>query len=251
MGINTQCRGFKVLSLRGVKNMQDKKHKYISCLVPVLSATFLTIFLLKVGINNINAEEGPLTTPLSTQYELNEGVDGSNQSIPIKASLLDVPDIGEYQSTLELTWRLAGTVMAGNENAYALIVEETTGKQNLYSVGESIKGAEILKIDKDSVVIEREGKFFVLRVGCVANSENSLSETHTENGSLFTCVSEELPFFEPVFNKTGPPVDENVLVEKLPPFVPITNSTGPPIDPDLLNKDLPEFVPMDSDSGPP
>ncbi len=79
----------------------------------------------------------------------------------------------------------------------------------------------------------------------------TLSEILDENGPLFTGVSTELPFFEPVFSETGPPEDENVSVEELPPFEPITNNTGPPVDPEGLYEDLPEFVPFENDSGPP
>ena len=111
MGINNQCQGFKVLSLRVVKNVQDKKYKYICCLVPVFAITFLLVSLLKAGTNNTNAEEESLTIPSSTQHELNEGVDGLNQSISIRTSLLDVPDIGEYQSNLELIMSLRGIVL--------------------------------------------------------------------------------------------------------------------------------------------
>ena len=63
-------------------------------------------------------------------------------------------------------------------------------------------------------------------------------------------VLEELPYFEPVLNETGPPVDENVHVEELPHLEPITNSTGPPVDQEEFHKDLPESEPFESDSGP-
>jgi type II secretory pathway component PulC len=65
-------------------------------------------------------------------------------------------------------------------------VEETTGRQESVYIRDSIKGTKILKIHKDRVVIEREGKIFVLRVGGVTNSENSHSDTYTENRPHFT-----------------------------------------------------------------
>ncbi len=243
--------------------MQDKKFQYRGYLIVGLVITFLLVG----NITFTNAQEEYTVTHSSIQDEA-----VTDQSIPSKVSRHDVPDISEDHSLkdsngieeprnepkfiktlapLQTHLRLAGTVLVGKEYTYALIAEETTGRQNLYSVGESIKGAEILKIDKDSVVIEKEGKIWVLKVTGVTNSENSLSETHTENGPLFTGVSEELPFFEPVFSETGPPVDENIHVEELPPFEPITNSTGPPVDPEGLYEGLQEFIPFENDSGPP
>jgi hypothetical protein len=101
---------FYGLKFKGVKNVK-KKYEYICCLLPVLAITFLLASFLGVGINNTNAEEVPLANPSSTQHELNKGVDDRNQSISNKTSLLDVPDIGEYQSTLVLILSLAGNVL--------------------------------------------------------------------------------------------------------------------------------------------
>jgi type II secretory pathway component PulC len=233
---------------------------------------FLLAFVLLRSVADSYAQEEYLISHLSINEVSDEDKKGPVKSTSSKVSQQYVHDIREdhqlgdsngiketrnepkFIKTLapfQLDLRLAGTVLVGKEYTYALIVEEMTGRQNLYSVGESIKGAEILKIDKDSVVIEKEGKIWVLKVTGVTNSENSLSETHTENGPLFTGVSEELPFFEPVFSETGPPVDENIHVKELPPFEPITNSTDPPVDPEGLYEDLPEFVPFENDSGPP
>ncbi len=229
--------------------MHDKKPQCISYLVSGLLITFLVVFILVIDIINTNARDESITI---TSHEMNKSEVMSDQSILSKETQRNISYIDKgSQYSLEFDLRLAGTVLVGKEYTYALIAEETTGRQNLYSVGESIKGAEILKIDKDSVVIEKEGKIWVLKVTGVTNSENSLSETHTENGPLFTGVSEELPFFEPVFSETGPPVDENIHVEELPPFEPITNSTGPPVDPEGLYEGLQEFIPFENDSGPP
>ena len=54
------------------------------------------------------------------------------------------------------------------------------------------------------------------------------TEKLAENGPLYTKVSEDLPFFEPVFNKTGPPVDSEDFYENLPEFEPFESDSGPP-----------------------
>jgi hypothetical protein len=62
-------------------------------------------------------------------------------------------------------------------------------------------------------------------------------------------VSEELPYFEPVFSETGPLVGENVSVKELPHFEPITNNTGPLVDDEGSHEDMPEFEPSISYMG--
>jgi hypothetical protein len=195
-----------------------------------LATLLVSVFLLGFNVTDLVA------VPKSQ----NEPNTKNSQLPPIKA-----------HSNLELTLSLAGIVLLGNEENYALIVDETTGRQDLYRFGDSIKGAKILKIDKDRVVIEREGKIFVLRVGGVTNSEKSHSDTYTENGPHFTGVSEDLPFFEPVFSETGPPVDANAPIEDLPFFEPVFSSTGPPVDANAPVEELPHFEPITNSVGPP
>lgn len=216
--------------------MQDKKFQFRGYLITGLVITFLLTFILLRCVANSDAREEYLVTHSSVQHESEDHKLKQYQTIP---SLVSQPDL-----------ILAGTIMVGREQAYALIMEETTGRQNLYSVGESIKGAEILRIDKDSVVIEKDGKSHILRITGGNDTVNTPSEILTVSGSPTVGVQEELPYFEPVFSVTGPPVDENAPVEELPRFEPITNSTGPPVNSEVFFKDLPKSEPFESDSGP-
>jgi hypothetical protein len=205
------------LCLRPRENMQDKKLQYRGYLIVGLAITFLS-----VGNTAYTDAQGKTPTITSSkEHELDD-----IKSLP----------------SIQLDFRLVGTIIAGEENSYAVIMDETTGKQGMYKLGESINEAKVLKIDKDSIIVEIEKRIFILRI---------TGGNYTADGSPAIGASEELPFFEPVFSETGPPVHENVAVEELPPFEPVTNSTGPPVDPEGLYEDLPEFIPFESDSGPP
>lgn len=58
--------------------------------------------------------------------------------------------------SLQLGFRLVGTIIAGEENSYAVIENEMTGKQGLCNLGESINEATVLKIGKESIIVEKE-----------------------------------------------------------------------------------------------
>ena len=206
--------------------MQDKKLQFRVYLIVGL----MIAFPLVGNTTYTDAQGRPPTTFSSIQHEL-----GDIKSLP----------------PIQLDLRLAGTALVGKEYSYALIVEEMTGRQNLYSVGESIRGAKVLKIDKESIVVEKDGRTHVLKITGGTYTEADSSEILTKEGPPTIGVSEELPFFEPVFSETGPPVDENIHVEELPPFEPITNSASPPVHPEGLYEGLQEFVPFENDSGPP
>ncbi len=148
---------------------------------------------------------------------------------------------------IQLDFRLVGTIIAGEENSYAVIMDETSGKQGMYKSGESINEVTVLKIVKDSIIVEKDGQTQVLSITGGNSSKTMIDDVKPSIGA-----SEGLPHFEPVFSETGPPVtDENEAVKELPHFEPVTNSTGPPVDPEVEYKDLPEFEPIESDSGPP
>jgi hypothetical protein len=152
---------------------------------------------------------------------------------------------------LQLDFRLVGTIIAGDENSYAVIEDETTGKQGMYKLGASINEATVLKIDKESIIVEKDGRTQVLKITGGSYTEAAPPEILSGDVPPSIGVSEELPYFEPVFNETGPPVDENMHIEELPHFEPITSNTGPPVDDKGSNEDLPEFEPSISDMGPP
>ena len=43
-------------------------------------------------------------------------------------------------------------------------MNETTGKQGMYKFGESINEATVLKIAKDSIIVEKEERIHILKV---------------------------------------------------------------------------------------
>ena len=197
--------------------MQDKKSQYRACLIVGL----IISFLLVGDITYTNAQGTSPATFSSLQHELK-----------------DIKSL----SPLQLDFRLVGTIIAGEENSYAVIMDETTGKQGMYKLGASINNeVTVLKIDKESIIIEKDGKAHILRITGGSYTEAAPSKILTGNVPSSIGISEELPYFEPVFSETGPPVDENVLVKELPHFEPITNNTGPTVDDDGVHEDLPEF----------
>ena len=198
--------------------MQDKKLQFRVYLIVGLMIASL---LLVGNVAYTDAQGKPPATISSKEHELKDF---------------------KTLHSLQLDFRLVGTIIAGEENSYAVIMDETTGKQGMYKLGESINKATVLKIDKESIIVEKGGRAQVLRI---------TGGNYTVEGPPTIGVSEEFPFFEPVFSETGPPVDENVPVEELPPFEPVTNSTGPPADPEGLHEDFPGFIPIVNDSGPP
>ena len=201
--------------------MQNKKFQFRGYLI-----AGLTISLLLVGNITYTDAQG-------------------KSSATISSKLHELRDIKTLHS-LQLDFRLVGTIIAGEENSYAIIMDETTGRQGMYKSGESINEATVVKIDKESIIVEKDGRAQVLRI-----TGGSASEMLRGNVPPSTGVSEKLTYFEPVFSKTGPPVDENVPVEDLPRFEPITNSTGPLVDDEGSREDLPEFEPFVSYMGPP
>ncbi len=258
--------------------MQDKRSQYINYLVSCLVITLLMASLLASSITNTNAQEEFLTIPSSIKHGSEDRKLKQNQSVPSKVSQHDVPDISEDHSLkdsngiegtkdelkdiktlipLQIDLRLAGIVLVGKEYHYALIVEETTGRQKLYSVGESIKGAKLLKIDKEDVVVEKDGRTYVLRITGGSYTEVTPSEVLSGNGPPTIGISEMLPPFEPIFSKTGPPIDKNVPVEELPPFEPVVTENGPPsigvseelppFEPIVIGPNPPVFAPLDSE----
>jgi hypothetical protein len=211
--------------LKTKRNMQDKKSQYRGYLIVGLVITFLLVG----NITYTNAQGKSPATISSKQHELR--------------------DIKTLHS-LQLDFRLVGTIIAGEENSYAVIMDETTGKQGMYKSGESINEAVVLKIDKESIIVEKGGRAHILRI-TGGSSSGSFSEMLSGDVPPSIGVSEELPYFEPVFSETGPPVDENVLVEELPYFEPVFSETGPPVDHEGSHEDLPEFEPFISYIRPP
>ncbi len=223
--INGSVYGLKFM-LKIKRNMQDKKLQYRVKLIVWLVITFLLVG----NITYTDAQGKSPATISSKQHELKD-----IKTLP----------------PLQLDFRLVGTIIAGEENSYAVIEDETSGKQGMYKLGESINEATVLKIDKENIIVEKDGRTQVLRITGCSYTEAAPSEMLSEDVPPSIGVSEELSYFEPVFSETGPPVDENVLVEELPHFEPITNNTGPPVDDEGPHEDLPEFEPFVSYMGPP
>jgi hypothetical protein len=206
--------------------MQDKKLQYRGYLIFGLVITFL----LMGNITFTNAQGKSPATISSKQHDLR--------------------DINTFHSK-QLDFRLVGTIIAGEENSYAIIMDETTGKQGMYKSGESINEATVIRIDKDSIIVEKDRSAHVLRITGGSYTESAPSEMLGGDVPPSIGVSEELPYFEPVYSDTGPPVDENVPVEELQHFEPVFSDTGPPVDDENLHEDLPEFEPFVSYMNPP
>ncbi len=187
--------------------MQDKKSQHRGYLIVGLMITFLLV-------GNITYTDARGKSPAT-----------------ISSKQHGLKDI-KYLPPLQLDFRLVGTIIAGEENSYAVIMDEKTGKQGMQKLGESISEETVLKIDKESIIIEKDGTSHILKITGGSYTESAPSEILT---------GEKLPYFEPVFSETGPPVDENVPVEELPHFEPITNNTGPQVDDEGSHEDLPEF----------
>ncbi len=219
-----QCLWPLKFMLKDKRNMWDKKFQYRGYLIFGLVITFLFAW----NITHTYAQ-GKSPATISTKQH-------------------DLRDINTLHS-IQLDFRLVGTIIAGEENSYAVIMDETTGKQGMYKSGESINEATVLKIDKDSIIVEKDGRAHVLRITGGRYTEAAPSEMLGGDVPPSIGVSEELPYFEPVFSETGPSVDENVLVEELPHFEPITYNTGPQVDDEGFHEDLPEFEPSISYMG--
>ncbi len=204
--------------------MQDKRFQYRGYLI-----VGWVIFLLVGNITYTDAQGEPPATISSKQHELE-----------------DIKSLHPIQ----LDFRLVGTIIAGDKNSYAVIMDETTGKQGMYKIGESINEATVLKIGKESIIIEKDGKTRIMTITGGNYTAAAPSEMLSADSPASTSIPKELPYFEPVFSETGPPVDENIHVEELPHFDPITNNTGPQVDDEGTHENLPEFEPFESDIGP-
>ena len=209
--------------------MWDKKFQYRVYLIVGLVVT-----LLLVG--NITYTEAREKSPVTISSKQHES--GDIKSLPL----------------LQLDFRLVGTIIASEENSYAVIEDETSGKQGVYKLGASINEATVLKIDKDSITVEKDGRAQVLRITGGSYTEAAPSEILAGNvpSSIgISGVPKELSNFEPVFSETGPPVDGNASVKELPRFEPITNNTGPQVDENASVEELPYFYPIINNTGPP
>ena len=150
-----------------------------------------------------------------------------------------------------LPLKLMGTVLRENEKSSAVILNEATGEEGLYKVGDTIESMTLLKIEKESVFLEKDGATQVLRITSSVGGETQAGEMDSEDGPPFTGVAEEFEKFEPVVVEGGPPVDPNAPVTELPHFEPIVVEGGPPVDPNMPIKELPPFEPITSPTGPP
>ena len=152
----------------------------------------------------------------------NEGKTESVQPVSSKVSQKDIIDIGENHSlnvsngieeiknelngtksldSLQLDFRLVGTIIAGDENSYAVIEDETTGKQGIYKLGESINEATVLKIDKKCIIVKKDGRSQILKI-----TGGSYTEVVSLNGPPSIGISEKLPPFKPIVIVPNPTV---------------------------------------------
>ncbi len=121
--------------------------------------------------NYTDAQEKPTTTIPSNQYGLR--------------------DI-ELLSSIQLDFRLVGVIIAGYEKSYAIIMNEVTGKGGMYQIGDSINEATVLKIDKESILVDKDGMTQVLRVtGGDYTADDP--EMEYENFPEFTPYDDDIP----------------------------------------------------------
>ena len=145
--------------------MQDKKFQYRGYSIIGL----VIIFLLVGNITCTNAQGKSPPTFSSIQHELK-----------------DIKSL----SPLQLGFRLVGTIIAGEKNSYAVIMDETSGKQGMYKSGESIYEATVLKIYKESIIVEKDGRVQALRITGGSPSKMLSGDVPPSIG-----VSEELNLF--------------------------------------------------------
>ena len=73
-------------------------------------------------------------------------------------------DISKLKAT-SLKLKLLGTIAGGNpEEAFAVIEDQRKKKQFLYQIGQSVQGAEIIKILRQKVVLNYQGEDQVLEM---------------------------------------------------------------------------------------
>ena len=229
--------------------MQDSNSPHTSFLISGFLIALFSVFLLVRYTTDFKTMKGSLTTLSSSKEVADEIKKTPDQFAPSKSSRKVVAGIEhDHQSggsnglegtedqlkdvttrpRFQLGLRLVGTVLAGKETSYALIEEETSNDQNLYSVGDFIKGAKLLKIDKESVVFAKEGRAHILKVARGSYTEPPPSEILDGDEPLFKGKSAEFPFFEPVISKTGPTAETEDLYQELPDFIPFESDSGPP-----------------------
>ncbi len=148
------------------ENVQDKKSQYRVCLIVGLVITFLLV-------GNITYTDAQVESPATISSKQHE--------------LRDIKTL----PPLHLDFRLVGTIIAGEENSYAVIEDETAGKQGMYKLGASIKEATVLKIDKESIIVEKDGRTQVLRITGGSYTEAAPSEMLSRDVPPSIGVSEE------------------------------------------------------------
>jgi hypothetical protein len=161
---------------------------------------------------------------------------------------------------LQIDFRLAGIALHGGEPVLAVIEDETTGRQGVYGLGDTLKGNTVIKIIKGSVELEKDGRMQVLRLTKGSSIETDSTEENQTEEPLSTSVSADFQLLKPIVRKPGPPPEpslvESEAIEELPPggdavieLTDIEAREGPPSF--GLSTDLPPFEPLVSETGPP
>ncbi len=101
--------------------MQNKKFRF--SVYPIVGLVITFLFVGNITLTN--AQGKPPATISSKQRELKE-----SESLP----------------SSQLGFRLVGTIIANEDDSYAVIMDETTGKQGMYRSGELINKAKVIKI---------------------------------------------------------------------------------------------------------
>lgn len=178
-------------------------------------------------------------------------------------------------SPISLDLSIIGTVLLGDGNDMATILDKKSGNSALYRLGETVDGAMIINIDSDSVEFEKDGRLITVwlkhdggpgtgtqysaagtqpvpahdAVLSTASNDNSGAGLF-EDGS----IAENHPPLEPVFIARGPGANSDEPQMDLPYFEPIVSKTGPEATDNEASerpqKELPPFEPVTNYTGP-
>jgi hypothetical protein len=171
---------------------------------------------------------------------------------------------------LQLDLRLAGIAHVDGESSWAVIVDNETGDEKIYRLGESIKGAEIVEIASGSsclvnatVVLEKDGRKQFLSLKGDGHTDGGPTETLSVGGTPATEEPVDITIFKKVISEKedleddGPPEIEGGglppmgMPVELPPFNQDFSETGPIPGEGTPVKELPAFEPITNTTGPP
>lgn len=182
----------------------------------------------------------------------------------------DISGVAAPSDSIKLDLAVIGTVLLSDGKDMTMIVNRKTGGIALYQRGETVDGAEIIRINAGSVEFEKNGQVIAVNLqrnvwtGPFVNNTPSASsatvrsvgrsqaEQGSGNGGFFAnaAAGRGLPYIEPVAGGAGTRVNDDLAKVELPYFEPLTNTIGPETRNDVPQAELPYFEPLINDTGP-